>query len=125
MDLNSIKPKETVKVEINHPATGEPLGLSVEMRSRHDNTVKEKVKSIELRGGKLTPAQRLAVRDAWAREILVSAAVGWEWSNDLEFDSDPSPEFSDAMMTRVLSEYPFIFEQLNEQFGDISAFFSK
>ncbi|WP_102867882.1 hypothetical protein [Pseudovibrio exalbescens] len=125
MDLSSIKPRETAPVEIMHPGTGENLGLRFEIRSRYDDAVKKKAASVQLRASKMTPAQRLAAQETWAREILAAAVVSWEFYDGLTFNQESEPECNEANVVQLFKEYPYVFEQLDTQFGDVSGFFTK
>lgn len=124
MDITSIAASER-PVEINHPGTGEPIGLRVTLRPESDPAV-EAVRrkwlneKLQRRSGRMT-AERL---EELQLALISAAATGWEWDGELTFNGD-KPEFNPANLRKVLRALPWVKSQLDEALGDEAAFFQK
>ena len=122
MDITSIAASER-PVEINHPGTGEPIGLTVTLRPESDPEV-EAVRrkwlneKLQRRSGRMT-AERL---EEVQITLITAAVTGWDWAGDLTF-KDEKPEFTPANLRKVLRELPWVKAQLDEALGDEAAFF--
>lgn len=121
-DITSIAPNERT-VEINHPGTGEPIGLRVTMRPESAPEV-EAVRrkwlneKLQRRSGRMT-AERL---EELQIALITAAVTGWEWGGELTFEGE-KPEFSDANLRKVLKKLGWVKSQLDEELGDEAAFF--
>ena len=121
-DITSIAPNERT-VEINHPGTGEPIGLRVTMRPESAPEV-EAVRrkwlneKLQRRSGRMT-AERLEELQV---ALITAAVTGWEWEGELTFEGD-KPEFSAANLRKVLKKLGWVKAQLDEELGDEAAFF--
>ena len=123
MDISSIVATERV-VEIKHPATDEPIGLTVTLRPDSHPEVKkarrewtnERLK----RGGKVD-ADKV---EALNLSLVIAAVGGWDWGDgDLSFKGE-KPDFTPANLRAVLKELPWVRTQLDEAAGDDAAFFT-
>lgn len=121
-DITSIAPNERT-VTINHPGTGEPIGLRVTMRPESSPEV-ESVRrkwlneKLQRRSGRMT-AERL---EELQISLITAAVTGWEWEGELTFEGD-KPEFSAANLRKVLKRLVWVKSQLDEELGDEAAFF--
>lgn len=127
MDLSSITASQNT-VEIRHPKTQEPIGLSITLRPAtcdQVQAVKRKVtnENLRMRGKSLT-AEKL---EANGIEMLVAAIETWTWGKDVSGEEaswggeklEPTP----ANIRKVLREAPWIKSQVDDAFGDEAAFF--
>lgn len=83
MDLLSLNPN-TITIDLKHPATGAPLGVSVELQSLESDPVKaveRAIKNKALRGGRNTvTAEKI---DDNTVALLSAAIVSWTWKKPL------------------------------------------
>jgi hypothetical protein len=124
MDLNSLKPNERV-VEIVHPRTKEPLGVSVTLLSLIDEKLTKLKRRLadnnlanQRRGKMLTAAQAEDNEDI----ILFEAMTTWEWKEDNTFRGE-KPAFNLTKVKEVFQELPWFKNQLREAIEDEEAFF--
>lgn len=140
MDILAIQPS-TISVDIKHPATGAPTGLTVECVSLEDDRVKQverQIKNRALRGGRNTvTAEKIEDNTA---EILSAAVVGWKWEKPLlspakgkkaevygeqpDLDGDPNPPLTKINVSKLLAA-GWIAKQIDTALGDEAAFFAK
>lgn len=123
MDLLSIRPN-TITVEIKHPATGAPIGLTVEcvsMESDEVKAVERQIKNKALRSGRNSVTAEKIDENTVA--ILSAAIVGWTWSGDASLGSEKNPALNAANKAKLLSA-PWIAKQIDTALGDEAAFFS-
>lgn len=123
MDLLSIRPN-TITVEIKHPATGAPIGLTVEcvsMESDEVKAVERQIKNKALRSGRNSVTAEKIDENTVA--ILSAAIVGWAWSGDASLGSEKNPALNAANKAKLLSA-PWIAKQIDTALGDEAAFFS-
>lgn len=121
MDIFSIKPS-TATVDIRHPATQEPIGLTIRLLPMSDKAVKavQRRNANELyraRGMKITAEKAEANR----LDILVAAVEGWEWSGDASFNGEKL-ECTPENVRKVL-KVDWLREQVDEALGDDASFF--
>ncbi|WP_379069369.1 hypothetical protein ACHMW4_03930 [Mesorhizobium sp. UC22_110] len=140
MDILSLQPGN-ISVEIKHPATGAPIGLTIECVSLEDDRVKaveRQIKNRALRGGRNTvTAEKIEDNTV---EILAAAIVGWKWERPLlapavgkkeavygeqpNLDGDENPQLTKINVSKLLA-VSWIAKQVDTALGDEAAFFLK
>lgn len=124
MDILSLQPGN-ISVEIKHPATGAPIGLTVECVSLEDDRVKaveRQIKNRALRGGRNTvTAEKIEDNTV---EILAAAIVGWKWDGELTLGDLKNPQLTKMNVSKLLA-VSWIAKQIDTALGDEAAFFSK
>lgn len=123
MDLLSLTPN-TIAADLKHPATGEPLGVTVELRSLESDEVKaveRQLKNKALKGGRNTvTAEKI---DDNTVALLSAAIVSWTFSGEANLGGDKKPACNDANKRKLLS-VPALAKQIDEALGDEAAFFA-
>lgn len=124
MDILAIQPS-TITVDIKHPATGSPIGLSVECVSLESDQVKaveRAIKNRALRGGRNTvTAEKI---DDNTIELLTAAVVGWKWADGLTLGDLKNPPLNKANVAKLM-QVGWIAKQVDQALGDEAAFFTK
>lgn len=122
MDISSIT-SVTNEIQITHPVTAEPIGLTIRLlalSSPQVRAVERKFTNENLRSrGKVLTAEKL---DANRMDVLVAATEGWEWAGDLTWHGE-KPEATPAAIRKVYSEAPWIRSQVDAALSDEAAFF--
>lgn len=123
MDLLSLTPN-TIMLDLKHPATGEPLGVCVELRSLESDevkTVERQLKNKALKGGRNTvTAEKI---DDNTIALLSAALVAWTFSGDANLAGDKKPTCNDTNKRKLLA-VPAIAKQIDVALGDEAAFFT-
>ncbi len=104
-DLSTIVPAER-ELDIKHPATDEPVGLTItllpdahpQVRAASRKTLNERLAG---KGAKPT-AERL---EQGRIDMLVASVGAWDWKGDLTFHGS-KPEFTNANLRAVFKELP-------------------
>ena len=126
MDIAVIKPvSEGLPVEILHPATGEPLGVSVKVRSAEEKIVKDvarayidKQQKLKLRGKDLTVDDY----QMWRIKTLQAVIINWTWAKDTSWNGKkPDPDLE--MLTELVENATWFAEQIEDVAKDSTAFF--
>lgn len=119
MDLSILKSNDTCVVNLRHPATNEPIGLTVTIYgadSRQFKAEQHKIRNERLKiDGKVTSEQS----DRFALELILNITTGW--SGDWIFSGEQL-QFSRPNLERVLREIPAFREQIDRAIGDRSNF---
>lgn len=121
MDLGAIAlPSATI--EILHPATREPVGVKVVLRSRHSDEIKaveRKYQQKVLRSGR----GELNVKDIEAQtlDMLVAAVEDWTWSKDAKWDGK-APTLADVRTILADKRAAFIRDQIDRALADEALF---
>ncbi|HEV7417680.1 MAG TPA: hypothetical protein VGN98_16100 [Tianweitania sediminis] len=122
MDLSTIKPS-SLKVDLLHPATGEEIGLTLDVISRDDPTVKRVQRRLTdkriKRGFKKVSAEQI---DEENIEVLSAAVTGWTWGKDASWGGkklDCNPE-----NVKIILAQPWFRKQVEEAIGEDADFFS-
>ncbi|NLS03624.1 hypothetical protein HGP14_09660 [Rhizobium sp. P32RR-XVIII] len=122
MDLLSLNPN-TITVDLKHPATGAPLGVSVELQSLESDAVKaveRQLKNKALRAGRNTVTAEKIEDNTVA--ILSAAIVSWVFSGEANLGGDKKPACTDANKRKLLA-VPALAKQIDSALGDDAAFF--
>lgn len=126
MDIAVIKPvSEGLPVEILHPATGEPLGVSVKVRSAEEKIVKDvarayidKQQKLKLRGKDLTVDDY----QMWRIKTLQAVIINWTWAKDTSWNGKkPDPDLD--ILTELVENATWFAEQIEDVAKDSTAFF--
>lgn len=124
MDILAIQP-DTITVEIKHPGTSAPIGLTLQCVSLESDQVKaveRAIKNRALRGGRNTvTAEKIEDNTV---EILSAAVVGWEWADDLTLGDLKKPPLNKANVAKLM-QVGWIAKQVDTALGDEAAFFTK
>ena len=117
MKLSTIDPGN-IEIEIRHPGTFEPTGLVMKAISPHDAGAARARRAFQDKANrKRSPEQR----EQDTVEFLAALVTGWEWKGDASWD-DKKLAFNLANVKTVLSK-PWIRSQVDEEIGELSAFF--
>lgn len=122
MDILSIQPA-TATLDIIHPATGKPIGLTLTLTSTYGDQVRaadHETRNAILRGT-VTPSAE--ANDDALRTKLAAAIVGWEWSNGLSLDGDEKPDPTTENKVKLLKRVPWISQRVQAKLADETAFF--
>jgi len=121
MDLSTIVPSARV-IEITHPATGMPLGLTITLRPETDPAAKaseRKILDTRLHDRTKMTTEKL---EAQRLETVVGRISGWNWAGDLTFHGE-KPEATSDNYRKVLTELDWILPQIETELGDRAGFF--
>ena len=124
MDILAIKP-QTITVDLKHPATGMPIGISVECQSLESDAVKaveRQIKNKAMRSGRNTMTAEKVEDNAIA--ILSAAIVSWTWADGVELDGVKNPPCNQENKEKFLA-LPWAARQIDAPLGDETAFFTK
>ena len=113
-------------VEIIHPATKEPLGISISLMSPDDprlETIKSKIMderlALEAKGKNFKAEQINKNRDM----VLFRSMTGWKWDGDTSFEGE-KPDFIQVNVLKVFNKLPWFRKQVDEAFSELEGFFS-
>jgi hypothetical protein len=123
VDILSIKP-ETLDIEIRHPASGAPIGLTISCVSMESDEVKAVERKIKTRALKNRGQINADILEANTIALLSAAIVGWLWAPDLTLGTLSDPPLTDANKSALLA-VPWISKQIDAALGDDSAFFQQ
>lgn len=121
-DISTIvaKPRD---IEIKHPATREPIGLTITLLpSTSDPVVAAKRRILD------ESLQRISQPSAARMEqnslaLLEASVAGWAWKGDLTFHGQ-KPDFTPANLRKVVTELPWVRDQIDAEAGKDAAFFA-
>jgi hypothetical protein len=129
MDLSNLKPNERT-LDIVHPGTGAPIGVSVNVMGMDDERMKKIRRAItdrklelDLRG-KRFQAQELENN---RNTLVFNAMTGWEWG--MSPNGEPvtfkgqTPQFNSANVFAVFEELPWFRDQIEEFIAEQKNFF--
>lgn len=121
MDIGDIQPKNR-PVEILHPSTREPIGLTIVIRPLDDKRVEA------VRRRNLTAAMNQRTKptaeqsDANAIALLVAATEELIWAPGVTFKGEVL-DSSEASVKKLYLQAPWIKKQVDVELGDDAAFF--
>lgn len=122
MDISSITPS-TNELNILHPATSEPIGLTISLlplTSPPVRDVQRRITNESLRTrGKGFTSEKL---DANRLDILIAATQGFKWEGDANWNGE-KPEATPQLVRKIYKEVPWIREQVDNALNDEAAFF--
>lgn len=127
MDLSSIKAENTT-VEIRHPVTFEPIGLSITLRPPTHPSVKAVQRRLLTEAQKSTkgrlPAEKL---EAYGLDRLIAATEAFTWGEGpdgqpCKFEGE-QPEATAENARKLYAALPWVKQQIDEAMGDEAAFF--
>lgn len=125
MDISTLA-SDTQTIEIEHPATGEPIGISVEVRSPECDEIKAVRRKWQTRALRNKQPLSAAEEDEMGAETLCAAVASWSWQKGLTFDGK-EPDETEAFKKAVLSSKKgaFIANRILEAIQDEAGFFTK
>lgn len=112
------------KIEIKHPKTKAPIGVSITLCSIDDDRLKVlKRKILDRRlhleaRGKTFKAEEIEQNQ---NEITFNSIVEWDWYG-LTYEGK-KPELNRKNALEIFEKYPIFAEQINEEIGDTASFF--
>lgn len=119
------------EIDILHPGTKEPLGITVSIMHIDDprlKKLKRRITDERLRleqRGKVFKAEDIEENK---NNILFSAMTGWKWGTDADGEQNTFrgevPEFNRKNVVAVLDDKPWFADQVNEAVSDTEAFFN-
>lgn len=122
LDTLSTAQEEGVDVELRHPVTNEPLGVTVRVASYESERVRRVKRRITDRALKATQGRRQTTAEDLersTREMVAAAVISWSGLVYRGETLDCTP----ANVLRVLEEQPWIGEQIDAVAQDRAAFF--
>ena len=131
MDLSTIKPSERT-IEIEHPATGQPLGVRVTVVSLDDDRLKRTKRNITDESLKLQAkgkSFKVEELERNSKALLFGATTGWEWYSPTGDKKDAPtfegsvPEYNQKNFYAVIDALPWFGEQIREALEDSKGFF--
>lgn len=112
-------------IQIVHPATKEPLDISVSLMSPDDKRLEPYKNALtnkrlaEQSKSKTPKAEELAKdRDMF----LFRAMTGWSWENSANFEGE-KPDFIQVKVLKVFDTLPWFRRQVDEAFSELESFF--
>ena len=123
MDILSIKPN-TISLDLKHPGTGAPLGVTLELVSMDSDEVKAVTRQIANANLRAKQAVQTAEKaEGHVVAILSAAIVGWTWSAAATLDGEAKPALN-AENKRKLLSVPSISKQVDQALGNEADFFA-
>lgn len=115
-------------VEIRHPVTNVPLGMTIRVLGRDSDTFKEHTRdtlnarlrreAMAAKRGKDADLRTVETIEQENMDLLVACTVGW---NGVVLDGKELP-FEEANIRKVYKDYPWIYDQVNEAIGTLENF---
>ncbi len=122
MDILDIKPS-TITLDIKHPATGDPVGISLELQSLSSpdcKAVERQIRNKALRSGR--NGLTADAVEANTTALLCAATVGWIWADGVTLNGEANPACT-AENKAALFKQAWLASQVDEALGDDAAFF--
>jgi hypothetical protein len=127
VDLKTLKMTDSTTIEIMHPETDKPMGITITLAHRESAKVKavanaaanKRLATMAKRGKREAPTAEGIESDGM--ELLVAATIRWTGIEEGDQPILPTPE----NVERIYIEYPWIRAQVDEAFGDVARFFQK
>ncbi len=113
-DLSNIKASE-INVDIKHPGTGEPFGVTVKVMPLSDERMKKIRRDIQNRNSHLAARGKTFTAEEIENnsiKITTAAITGWEWGDNEYKGSVPS--YTPLMVNTVLTELEWFRWQIDE-----------
>lgn len=129
-DIGNIASSERT-IDILHPGTKEPLGITVSLMHIDDprlKKLKRRITDERLRLEQRGKAFKAEDIEENKNNLLFSAMTDWHWGKDADGDQNTFrgevPEFNRRNVVDVLDDKPWFAEQINEAVSDTEAFFT-
>lgn len=115
-------------VEVKHPRTGLPLGLTIHLLPEDSKPLRDlqrkwQTEALKTRGRNLD-ADKIEARTL---ERLVTATASWEWGNDENGEpctiGGEQPDFTPFTARKLYKEYSWLRGQVAEVLSDEAEFF--
>lgn len=114
MDISQIKARP-IELPLKHPATGEPVGLTLTLVSRDSEEFRVSI-----------AMSSFVQIDGRPRDMAIQAAcaciTAWTWADDANWNGEKHECTSENKLT-VLRAAPWILNQINQAFADNARFF--
>lgn len=115
MELSNTKSPEILTINLFDPATGNPLGASVEVYHRDSEHFKaarhrQNNRILELRRKGVQVSSEMM--EANNRSLLAENIISWDWG-DHTYDGKPIGDFTKSMAIELLKSLPWFFDQIN------------
>lgn len=126
IDLASLTPASEILINIKHPATGEPIGVTVSIMSIDDERMKPIKRQIQDRKLKLEQRGKNFKAEEIEEngfDLAFRAMLGWDWG-DNTFEGK-KPEFSKAFAYVVFAKLSWFHNQIMEAISEEKSFFGK
>ena len=126
MDLNTLRQNDSSVVDILHPKTGVPTGISITLASQDSEEIQaailadanKRIKTAATAGRMVATAEE---RQASGLELLVKATLAWE---GVEMKGAPLDCTQDNVRTLYADPaFAWLRKQVDAAFGDSSRFF--
>jgi hypothetical protein len=129
MEITELRANE-IMLEIVHPKTEQPLGITVPLRSLEDEEMKKLSRKLQndriglSKRGKVFTAEQIEENE---NLILFTAMTGWDWHKDANGEQalfhGEKPAFTKEKVYQVFNELPWFKAQVMDGAGDTKAFF--
>lgn len=131
MSLRSVGTlKETTVVTLRHPdprnklkkADGKPMTVVLHgpYSARYKKVLREQQRRVA-EGMTSDSAITDLDTEAFTEELLIGCIDSW----DIELDPGEALPFDEATARQILTDYPWLFEQLKQVFGNVARFLDK
>lgn len=114
-----------IKFDIKNPATGNPIGLRIELRPFTDPKIRSVQRKITDKRLKLAARRKdfnAEQLEQASYDQLIAAIVNWEWLGNANFKGEKL-SFTDANARMLFDALPFIPAQIDEKLAEDEAFF--
>jgi len=112
--------EDGIDVSILHPGTGDDLGIKIKVAGPDSERQKKVRSAINNERIRMSRNKRATVAELEADALKITVASIISWSGVIENGSPV--ELSKENAERVLTKYPFIYDQLTSAVGDRAGF---
>lgn len=132
MDISKIKP-QTQTVEITHPATKQPIGIRVVLRSLQDEELKAMRRSQEDKAFARESKNKAIKADQFHEDLnqtIFRSIVSWEFykakgeKTSASWKGNEKPDLNRKTVHEMLEELEWFKEQLSEVLSETEGFFT-
>ena len=127
--LNTTKAcNDGADVEIRHPVTNVPLGMTIRVLGRDSDTFKEYTRDLlntrlrreamATKRGKDADLRTVEVIEKENVDLLVVCTLGWK---NVSYNGQELA-FDETNVRKVYKEFPWIYDQVNEAIGTLELF---
>ncbi|WP_416355560.1 hypothetical protein ACLNGM_15080 [Aureimonas phyllosphaerae] len=116
---------EGMELQIKHPISGDPIGLTLRVSGYESDVVKrlqrkQQNERLHKRSKKVTVEEI----ERAGREVIVASVLSWQGDADFELDGQPIGECNKEAVEALIRRFPFIGQQIDDFAGDQSNFLS-